>query len=27
MIESELVRKGAQLYPDANSPRCAPLHD
>jgi hypothetical protein len=25
MIEAELVRRGAQLYPDANSPRRAPL--
>jgi hypothetical protein len=27
MIESELARRGVQLYPDANGPQCAPLHD
>ena len=27
MIEAELVRRSAQLYPDANSAQCAPLHD
>jgi hypothetical protein len=26
-IESELVRRGVQLYPDANSQQCVPLHD
>ena len=27
MIESELVRRGVQLDPDANGPQCVPLHD
>ena len=25
MIESDLVRRGAQLYPSANGPQCVPL--
>jgi len=27
MIESELVRRGIELYPGANSPQCVPLQD